>query len=385
MAREVNLVPDIKNEMLKALKLRNYTLFGCIVVAIASVAVTGIVWLIMSGQQAALDGKKATLDTLSSKVNSYSDLDGFLTIKDQLGNLSVLSQNKTLVSRTFDVLSALIPRGADKVTISKLDVDLTSTQPTLTMEAQANAGSEPYIDYNVLDAFKKSMSFMKYDYGKYVDKTGATIPAYCMIETKDDGSNFATESGDLYAYWTIDAEGCNPSKDEVKASDYAKESYNNTDVVRIWRTPQLEAWYDQGKVTLDGQISGIEHFESACIKYTGVMTGNNTKPTWTPPSNETCFLVPGSNTEGTDGITITESSNGIDESKNELVLRFSAKITIAPEVYKFTNTHMLALGPSGRYNVTDSYVQLQELFAKQARECKDDDELCKNEANEGEE
>ena len=40
MAREINLVPDIKGEMIKTLKLRNFIFFLCIVVASASVAVT---------------------------------------------------------------------------------------------------------------------------------------------------------------------------------------------------------------------------------------------------------------------------------------------------------------------------------------------------------
>ena len=44
--------------------------------------------------------------------------------------------------------------------------------PTFTIDAQANAGQEPYIDYRVLDAFKKSMQYMRYDYGEYVDKEG---------------------------------------------------------------------------------------------------------------------------------------------------------------------------------------------------------------------
>ena len=39
MAREINLVPDIKGEMIKTLKLRNLIFFLCIVVALASVVV----------------------------------------------------------------------------------------------------------------------------------------------------------------------------------------------------------------------------------------------------------------------------------------------------------------------------------------------------------
>ena len=124
-------------------------------------------------------------------------------------------------------------------------------------------------------------------------------------------------------------------------------------------------------MSLDGTISGIEHFESACITYAGDNSSNATEPKWTS-TNDSCLLVP----NGTDGISIPESSNGRD-SGNELVLRFNATITLDPEVYSFTNTHMLAIPPSGRYNVTDSYVQIQAMFGERAADCAEEDTDCK--------
>ena len=37
---------------------------------------------------------------------------------------------------------------------------------------------------------------------------------------------------------------------------------------------------------------------------------------------------------------------------------------------------MLAIAPSGRYNVTDSYVQLQSMFEERAKDCKENDAAC---------
>lgn len=379
MAREINLVPDIKSEMIKTLKLRNFIFFLCIVVASASVVVTTVFGLVMGGQRAALDSKNNTINTLSAKLNSYSDLSDFLTIKDQLSGLSTISGNKKVLSRTFNILSALIPTGADTITISELNVNLTGDQPTFSFDAQANAGKEPFIDYQVLESFKKSMQYMRYDYGKYVDKNGATIPAYCMIESGDDGATFTEPSKGIYAFWTINAEGCNPS--EAKTSDYTTEEYNDTEVVRIWRTPQYNDWYKQTQIegqpymSLNGQISGVEHFESACITYTGNASQNSASPKWID-SNESCLLVP----NGTDGINVSDSSNGRG-ADDELVLRFSAIISLAPEVYNFNKTHLLAIAPTGHYNVTDSYVQVQAMFGERAKDCAEDDTTCATETN----
>ena len=50
MAREINLVPDIKNEMIKALKMRNLIFFICIVSVIVSLGIVAILGAIVGGQ-----------------------------------------------------------------------------------------------------------------------------------------------------------------------------------------------------------------------------------------------------------------------------------------------------------------------------------------------
>ncbi len=378
MAHEINLVPDVKGEMIRALKLRNFIFFLCIVIVAASIGVSVFFFSIVTGQKVVVNAKTETLEEMSKKIGSYSDLSDFLTIKDQLGNLSSISENKKLLSRTFGVLSAILPTGADTITISELNINLEEEDPTITLEAQANAGKEPYIDYNVLDSFKKSMQYMRYDYGEYVDKEGNIIPAYCMIENGSDGASFMDATKGRYALWAIYAPGCatverEEGDDTPITSGYNVEEYEGQTVVRIWRTPQFDEWYtsgDDSKMTIDGAISGVAHFESSCISYSGNENGD--KIDWTE-SNTECMLVP----EGTDGIVISESSNGRDAS-DELVLRFNATITLSPEVFSFSNKHLLSLAPTTRYNVTDSYVQVQHMFEKRARDCAENDTTCKN-------
>lgn len=421
MALEINLVPDIKGEMIKALKLRNLIFFICIVVASASVVVSLVLATIAGGQQAVVDGKKGTISLLSEKVKSYDDLSDFLTVKDQLDNIGKISDNKQLLSRIFGALAALLPTGPDSITLSELSVNFTGELPTISFDAQANAGAEPFIDYNVLDSFKKSMQYMRYDYGEYVDRYERGIPAYCMIETGTDGATFYESGKGNYAYWLIEGEGCNPSIDQLKEEygeneddeedtveddedtenaggaenaepeakpttlyGYQLEEYEGNTVVKVWRTPQYNDWYKTEEtyeengpyMNLDGEIQNVPHFESQCTKYYGVEDDAG-KVTW-GSTNTDCMLVP----DGVEGIRISDSSNGRG-ADGELVLRFSATITLNPEVFSFNNKHVLSIAPSGRHNVTDSFVQIQNMFAERAADCAPGDTACNNATNMG--
>ena len=365
MAREINLVPEIKDEMIKALKLRNLIFFICIVVAAASIGIVALLGTIVGGQQLSLDGKDKMLGLMSAKLNGYEELGDFLTIRDHVEKLETISEEKKVFSRTFGILAAFLPTGQDRITISKLNVRLDEDTPKLYIEAQANAEKAPYIDYNVLDAFKKSMPYMRYDYGSYIDAVGNEIPAYCMIETDYSGAQFYEYGRGNYAYWTIAAEGCY-DEESNEHSIYERDYYDGQNVVKIWRTPQFEDWYKYDKMSADGMISNVEHFESKCIEYYRDDSGK-----WTE-TNDNCLLVP----DGVDGIVVNESSNG-READGELVLRFSATISVDPEAYKFSNKHMVAIAPSGRHNVTDSYIQLSEMFSERAEDCSETDSSCK--------
>lgn len=378
MAREINLVPEVKEDMIKTLKLRNFIFFLCIVVSAASIGIATVTGFIAGGQGLIIDNNKEVITSLSSKINNYSDIKDFLTVKNQLGDIELLTSDRNVASRTFNILSAILPTGADTVEISELNVNLEGTLPYFAFDAQANANSEPYIDYNVLDSFKKSMQYMRYDYGNYVDRNGNAIPAYCVIDSTPDGTIFK-EGNNYYGLWTIDGEGCNPSED-INPDSYQTEEYQGERVVRIWRTPRFDEWYketatsDQPYMTLDGEIANVEHFVSACNRYKGTKDPGSGKIKWDYDND--CQLVPDTiDPETGGGIIITDSSNGRDDDE-QLVLRFSAMIYFAPEVYKFTNHHMIALPPKSQHNVTDSYVQIKDMFAARAKDCAADDAAC---------
>lgn len=405
---EINLVPEVKAEMIKTQKVRNLVLFICIVVSVVAVGIVVILFGIKSGQDIAMSTQDGKLSTLSAKLMGYEELDDLVAIQGQLSALSDISTNKKILSRTFAALGVMLPEGADAVQLSQLRVNL--GDDTLTMEGQADARVAPLIDYRVLESFKKGVALTKYDYGRYVDIDGNEIPTWCIAETEN--GNALKEGENYYAWWDLTKDGCaatlqGSSKADTTTLHYGKdatieseerpvqadenvegngnagnaenaEGNENTENetgdaltenvvtrVKIWRTPQYDQWYISGNMDLQGEIRGVEHFVSQCTTYSGIAVGSTAK--WT--SNNDCLLAP-------DGLTVGTSNNARDESGN-LVLKFSATTTIDPNFYYFNNKHMIAIGPMGQ-NVTDSYVQIQGMFTQEAEECDANDVDCLN-------
>ncbi len=378
---EINLVPEVKHQMIKALKMRNLIFFICIMVMIGSGVMLAITGSIVGAQKIASASKEQQISEMSKKLNDYSSLGEFLTIQDQMGKIAEITENKKVLSRVFNVLDAFRPQGKDTVAISELNVNLETS--TLSFDAQADAGENPLIDYRVLESYKKGMSLTKYDYGRYVDEDGNEIPTRCLRETDDNG-NILMDNGSIYAIWHKGVDGCDPAKEyeedeedeegeedeeatsaeeEEKAKESVEEQANPEDDVKIWRTPQFKEWYAKDKIDTGGTIMDVPHFESACITYSGVEDGDEVK--WS--ADNSCMIVD-------EDPVIRDSSNGRDASGN-LVLRFSATVVLNPEVLSFQNKHMMAISPTGQ-NVTDSYRQVEGMFAKRAEDCGENDTTC---------
>lgn len=356
---EVNLVPDVKAEMVKAQRIRNIVLFFCLILVGACVTVVMVLGGIKAGQDITMSNQDGLIDSMSKKIHSFSDLDELLTMQTQLNSLGELSQEKKLLSRIFSIIGVFLPTNGDEITLSELNVNL--EENTISFDAQADSKTAPYIDYNVLEAFKKSMGMMRYDYGKFVDEDGNEIPDVCVRQTDVEGNAYS-ENGMLYGIWTRGVKGCDPEalddeeKVQIKAEDVLA-AVNNATSVKVWRTPQFNNWYEAGYMSEGGEISGVPHFESECISYS-----YGAAQRWT--SENVCNLVDGD-------ITISGSSNakGVD---GELVLRFSAVIKLMEEAFLAKNTNMIAIAPDGYTNVTDSYVQIESMFKEGAAVCGED-------------
>jgi Tfp pilus assembly protein PilN len=147
---EINLVPDVKQELIKAQRVRSAVISVSILIGIISAgAVTALAIYAFPVQTLRNVVVDASIKKGGDQLAGVTDLSKTLTLQNQLTKISSLHDSAPIDSRIFDVLQAIIPPAPNAVQISDLTVDATSN--TITIDGQA-ANS-----YAAVEVFKKTI------------------------------------------------------------------------------------------------------------------------------------------------------------------------------------------------------------------------------------
>ena len=154
---EINLIPDVKRELLKARRQQASVISISIFIAIISLGLVLLLAFYTFAVQTFAD-KLAdnSITSESKKLQSVEDLSKTLTIQKQLTVLNTVHNEKTISSRIFDFISTAVPSGKNKISISRLSLD--TDQQTVTIEGEANNG------YEALEVFKKTILETKFQF-----------------------------------------------------------------------------------------------------------------------------------------------------------------------------------------------------------------------------
>jgi hypothetical protein len=147
---EINLVPDVKQELIRAQRVRSTVIGGSIVAGVISLVVVVLLSIYVFGVQSI---RGAVSDSAITKGNeeltSVEDLSKILTIQNQLTKISDLNNGKSMTSRVFYLMGNLIPPAPNNIQLSNLIIDTESKK--MTLEGQA-ANS-----YAAVEVFKKTI------------------------------------------------------------------------------------------------------------------------------------------------------------------------------------------------------------------------------------
>jgi len=173
---EINLIPDVKQELIKAQRVRAAVISVSIIVSIVAVAVVAVLSMyVFAFQTVRQSNADKAIETGYKTLQDNEDLSKVLTIQNQLTKISTLNDAKSINSRVYDLLANIIPPAPNQIKISELTVDNLNT--SITIQGQA------VNSYQALEVFKKTVSGTMIE---FADGDGtAKIPAASEISTTD--------------------------------------------------------------------------------------------------------------------------------------------------------------------------------------------------------
>lgn len=147
---QVNLIPEVKKQLIHAQYLRNRVILGSIVISIVAISVAVILSLYTFGYQA---WANANLDTSITKESNeflkVEDLSKMLTIQNQLAALPELNNSKKINSRFNDMINKINPSPPNTVQYNSVTID--SVEKTIVIEGQTTG-------FPAYETFKKTLS-----------------------------------------------------------------------------------------------------------------------------------------------------------------------------------------------------------------------------------
>jgi hypothetical protein len=193
---QLNLLPDVKKQLLHAQMQRNLVISICIIITIVAGSVILILGGIMGGQaiqKSNLTQSIADSQDAITKKQSDSQLDEYLTVQNQLSKISSLKNQQLDYSRVFDYLKQLNPAAPNSVSLSSVKLaapgvssDASTTESTgVTVEMQGET-----TNYSSLNVFKSTLSLAKFS---YAPKKGANIETKSLFSSVTVTSSALTD------------------------------------------------------------------------------------------------------------------------------------------------------------------------------------------------
>lgn len=172
---EINLIPDVKQELIKAQRTRAAVISASIIASIVAGSVVVLLVLYVFGVQTVrssyLDGQ---IKEGASDLAEVEDLSKILTIQNQLAKVDALHADKNISSRMFDVLAAVTPTGDNRAEFSQVTVN--AEEGTIRLEGQTRG-------YDTMEIFKKTLSNAIFEYS--LEGETQTIQLASDISTSD--------------------------------------------------------------------------------------------------------------------------------------------------------------------------------------------------------
>ncbi len=129
---ELNLLPDLKKEFIKAQRMRNTVVSGSILTILIALGLLALLATIVYGAQAVIiDNLKKEVTENHKKLAAKPEINKYLTVQNQLELIGSAASERTAYDRIFDYITKLNPAPPNDITIYSLVVDAETSSITL--------------------------------------------------------------------------------------------------------------------------------------------------------------------------------------------------------------------------------------------------------------
>lgn len=172
----LNLLPDVKKDLLRVRRERNLVVSISVIVVGASIGVL----LLLSGTLGVLIGAKALMENsikndeqTIKQAQKKKQLDKYITIQNQLKQIGKLKSDQQVYSRLMDYLTQLNPAAPNNVQISSATIEAPAGSSGDTSSSSSSSASADGItmtiegkttNFSALDVYKNTLSKAQLSY-----------------------------------------------------------------------------------------------------------------------------------------------------------------------------------------------------------------------------
>lgn len=130
---QLNLLPDLKKDFIKAQKTKGLVITGAIFTTIGAVGLSALLFVYVTFlQQLQINLATDDIKRKETELKSITDVDKYLTVQGQLAALPDLHNGKGSYDRLFTFLNVINPSAPNNVNLSNVQLDAAARSMTMT-------------------------------------------------------------------------------------------------------------------------------------------------------------------------------------------------------------------------------------------------------------
>lgn len=187
----INLLPDVKKELLRIRRERNLVVSISILAVGGSFVALGVLGGILGGLNIAKvvmeNGVNKSKATINSAIED-KQLNEYLTIQNQLSQISDLKSQQLVYSRIMDYLVALNPASPNNAELSTVNLEMSGNTISATLEGKTQ-------NFEALNVYKTTLASAELVYEEKSDDEDTTSDDDASASTSTDSADSSGDSG----------------------------------------------------------------------------------------------------------------------------------------------------------------------------------------------